>query len=71
MLFRSCLLSDQLDLPVVDEFAERAEELFLKCQKTDEQNDLLVRLRDALLPKLISGELRIPDAERLLEEVGV
>jgi len=28
-------------------------------------------IRDALLPKLISGEIRIPDAERILEEVGV
>ena len=31
----------------------------------------LVEIRDALLPKLISGELRIPDAEKMLEEVGV
>jgi type I restriction enzyme S subunit len=31
----------------------------------------LCLLRDALLPKLISGELRIPDAEKMLEEVGV
>jgi type I restriction enzyme S subunit len=28
-------------------------------------------LRDALLPKLISGEIRIPDAEKILEEVGI
>ncbi|MFN7872470.1 MAG: restriction endonuclease subunit S [Cyanobacteriota bacterium] len=28
-------------------------------------------IRDALLPKLISGELRIPDAEKMDEEVGV
>ena len=28
-------------------------------------------VRDTLLPKLISGEIRIPDAERMLEEVGV
>jgi type I restriction enzyme S subunit len=27
--------------------------------------------RDALLPKLISGEICIPDAEKLLEEVGI
>jgi type I restriction enzyme S subunit len=27
--------------------------------------------RDALLPKLISGEIRIPDAEKMLEEVGI
>lgn len=31
----------------------------------------LCLLRDALLPKLISGEMRIPDAEKMLEEVGV
>ena len=29
----------------------------------------LCLLRDALLPKLISGEIRIPDAEKMLEEV--
>jgi type I restriction enzyme S subunit len=27
--------------------------------------------RDTLLPKLISGELRIPDAEKMLEEVAI
>jgi len=31
----------------------------------------LATLRDTLLPKLISGELRVPDAERFLERVGV
>lgn len=30
----------------------------------------LTTIRDALLPKLISGEIRIPDAEKMLEEVG-
>jgi len=28
-------------------------------------------LRDALLPKLISGEIRVKDAERFLKERGV
>jgi hypothetical protein len=28
-------------------------------------------LRDALLPKLISGEVRVKDAERFLERAGV
>lgn len=32
---------------------------------------VLADLRDTLLPKLISGELRIPDAEKFLEEAGV
>ena len=33
------------------------------------QSALLSNIRDALLPKLISGEIRIPDAEKMLEEV--
>ena len=32
------------------------------------QNVALTKLRDTLLPKLISGELRIPEAEQLTEE---
>ena len=35
------------------------------------QSKDLGSIRDALLPKLISGEIRIPDAEGILEEVGV
>lgn len=31
----------------------------------------LIKLRDTLLPKLISGELKITDAESLVEEVGI
>jgi type I restriction enzyme S subunit len=38
------------------------------------QNELeanrLASLRDTLLPKLISGELRVPDAEKFVEEAG-
>jgi type I restriction enzyme S subunit len=30
----------------------------------------LAKLRDTLLPKLISGELRVPDVEKILEGVG-
>jgi type I restriction enzyme S subunit len=33
--------------------------------------EVLTELRNTLLPKLISGELRIPDAEKFLEEVGI
>ena len=32
---------------------------------------VLSELRDTLLPKLISGELRIPDAEKFLEDAGI
>jgi len=33
------------------------------------QTKILARLRDTLLPKLISGELRVPDAEKVVEDV--
>ena len=36
-----------------------------------EEIQILTELRDTLLPKLISGELRIPDAEKFLEEAGI
>jgi type I restriction enzyme S subunit len=42
-----------------------------KIEKNDQASVVLASARDALLPKLISGEIRIPDAERMLEEVGV
>ncbi len=43
----------------------------LKQKKNQSAALSLVEIRDAILPKLISGEIRIPDAERMLEEVGV
>ena len=35
------------------------------------ENSILRNLSDNLLPKFISGELRIPDAENLVEEVEI
>ena len=35
----------------------------------DEESTTLAAIRDALLPKLISGEIRVPDSEKVLEEV--
>jgi type I restriction enzyme S subunit len=52
-------------------FEDVASGLWAKIHALSDQSRTLVPLRDTLLPKLISGELRIPDAERMLEEVGV
>jgi type I restriction enzyme S subunit len=47
---------------------ERIATLSLKRQKlNDDQSVTLAALRDTLLPKLISGELRIYDAKRMIE----
>ena len=37
-------------------------------RSNEEEMQSLAKLRDTLLPKLISGELRVPDAEKLLED---
>ena len=47
------------------------EDLFKKRKLNLGENNLLSNLRDTLLPKLISGELRIPDAKKMIEEVGI
>jgi type I restriction enzyme S subunit len=36
----------------------------------DEESKTLAQLRDTLLPKLISGELRVADAEKFVEHVS-
>ncbi|AII49675.1 hypothetical protein KR52_11055 [Synechococcus sp. KORDI-52] len=45
--------------------------LFEKRWLNEATSVTLSSLRDALLPRLISGELRVPDAEKMLEEVGI
>jgi len=35
------------------------------------EENTLATLRDTLLPKLISGELRVPEVEKILEEKGL
>ncbi len=45
--------------------------LFHRIDNANRENKVLGELRDKLLPKLISGELRIPDAEKFLEEAGI
>ena len=56
---------------ILEIFALKVDGLFRKCHLAIEQNTVVARIRDTLLPKLISGELRIPDAEKLLEDAGL
>ena len=44
--------------------------LRLKAQANVEQMETLAALRDTLLPRLISGQLRIPDAQRIEEKAA-
>jgi type I restriction enzyme S subunit len=47
--------------------AERTDPMFELMKGNEKQRWTLAELRDTLLPKLISGELCVPDAERLVE----
>jgi len=58
-------------LPLLNHFAQLADSILRQVDASARQSELLAKTRDALLPKLISGEIRIPDAEKMLEEVGV
>ena len=58
-------------LEVIQSFNGIAGALLFKIKNNLEENRILGNQRDALLPKLISGEIRIPDAEKMLEEVGI
>jgi type I restriction enzyme S subunit len=52
-------------------FAELVRPWFAKRRSSSDANKTLAALRDTLLPKLISGELRIQDAEAFLKERGL
>lgn len=54
---------------VLDRFIETVAPLFGKLSEGVKESSQLAELRDTLLPKLLSGELHIPDAECSMEEV--
>jgi type I restriction enzyme S subunit len=56
--------------PVVDRFEDLTATLFAGIRSCNVESRTLASLRDTLLPKLISGELRVRNPERFVEEVG-
>jgi type I restriction enzyme S subunit len=57
--------------PVAEAFGRQAKALFARSSAAVRESRTLAALRDALLPKLISGEIRVKDAERFLKERGL
>lgn len=53
---------------VLKYFNKQAEGIYQRVLLTSEQTEKLAATRDALLPKLLSGELRVPEAEITVEE---
>ena len=52
-------------------FGEIVDPLFAQIRDATEESRTLAALRDALLPKLISGQLRVKDADKFLQERGL
>ena len=52
--------------PVLARYAQSAESLYRQMAENERESRSLAQLRDTLLPKLISGELRVADAERIV-----
>lgn len=51
------------------QFNELVEQLFESMFANDQKQECLIELRDTLLPRLISGQLRLPEAEAALADI--
>ena len=67
LLVAAVLPSDE----VFKQFELIANPLFAKVHENRKQAQTLATLRDTLLPRLISGQLRLPEAEEQLSEAGL
>ena len=56
------------DQIIINKYSENVKDLYNQITSRIENIETLSKLRDTLLPKLLSGELRIPDAEKLMAE---
>ncbi len=53
---------------VAEAFQDQISTVFAILKKNEQQAQTLTQLRDTLLPRLISGQLRLPEAEALIGE---
>ena len=61
-----CWIAPKVEL--VNEFGKMIFPIDERIEKNTRETITLASLRDTLLPKLISGELRIPEAEKVVDE---
>ena len=53
---------------ILEFFNDQAKTIYSKLLLVAEETEGLTKLRDTLLPRLLSGQLRIPEAEKQLAE---
>ena len=55
------------DKVLVDKFSGYADTIFARRHRLEEESRILAALRDTLLPELMSGEIRLAEAEQAME----
>ena len=65
------ILAVKPESKVLKAFEAIASGLFERLKSNEQQAQTLAGLRDTLLPRLISGQLRLPEAQAQLESVDV
>jgi len=53
---------------ILSRFEHQVKPWFQKMKANDDESRTLASIRDALLPKLLSGEIRVKDAEKFVED---
>ncbi len=61
----------QASSDVIEVFNQQVESFMIKSQSLIKQTETLTRLRDVLLPQLISGKLKVPEVMLELSEAGL
>ncbi len=56
---------------ILNHFQNLTKPIYTKADQLGYGIRTLSSIRDTLLPKLLSGELRIPDAEKMVEELAL
>ncbi|MHC5728854.1 MAG: restriction endonuclease subunit S domain-containing protein, partial [Nostoc sp.] len=52
-------------ISIVEAFEDLVISMFRKCRANEKQSVTLTSIRDTLLPKLLSGEIRVKEAEKI------
>ena len=68
---RNAIYSRHISLPSIEvweAYSRNIDPVIEKQERLKSESDSLAKLRDTLLPKLLSGKLRIPDAEKLVAD---
>lgn len=70
LLTQTDLKAQRMVIPkknILQVFSRIVNSMHCRLDQSTAESEILAALRDTLLPKLISGELRVPDAERIVE----